>query len=123
MNYLHVITIALLIVPIPANAWYEAVGKIEGQVCHGFVIEMCGLHNIDAVKGDEGRMYEVKRSFDSVTEYKESSERCWIRTKSMQLGLFNPVANSILQPTFYEKVDGKYEKLDVEYVTFKCRKH
>lgn len=123
MNYRHAITAAFLLAPMPANAWYEAIGKIEGQVCHGFVIEACGLHSIDAVKGSDGGLHEVRRSFDSVTEYRESSGRCWIRTKSTQLGLFNPVANAISQPTFYEKVDGKYEKLDIEYVTFKCTKH
>ena len=103
-------------------AEYFVTGKIEGNVCWGFGIEVCGLHDIAAVKGDDGKLYEPNTRYQSVTEYRESSGRCWIRTKSTQIGLFNPVANAFLQPTFYEKVDGKYEKLDVEYITFKCSK-
>jgi hypothetical protein len=111
-----------LAISAPVYADYFAIGKIEGQVCYGFGIEVCGLHIISAVKGDDGKLYEPNTHYQSVSEYRESSGRCWIHTKTTKLGLFNSVANAVFQPTFYEKVNGEYEKLDVEYITFKCRK-
>ncbi len=102
---------------------YFVSGDIEGNVCRGFVIEMCGLHKIHAVKGSDGRLVEVTKRFESVTEYKESSGRCWISTKSQNLGAFSWGINAIKQPVFLERDSGGgYKELDVEYLTFKCVK-
>lgn len=107
----------------PSWAAYVATGPIEGNVCWGIGIEVCGLHKVAAVKGDDGRLFEVSTKYDSVTEYKESSGRCWIKTKSSGGGLFSWGINAIKQPTFLEITDsGKYKELDVEYLTFKCVK-
>lgn len=107
----------------PAWADYYATGPIEGNVCWGFGIEVCGLHTIAAVKGDDGRLYEVQRQFSSVTEYKESTGRCWIKTKAKGGGLLSWGINTITQPVFYERTSsGEHKELDVEYVTFKCVK-
>lgn len=107
----------------PTMADYYATGPIEGNVCRGFVIEACGLHTIAAVKGDDDRLYEVQRRFASVTEHKESTGRCWIKTKVKGGGLLSWGVNAAKQPVFYERTSsGEYKELDVEYVTFKCVK-
>lgn len=117
--------LALCIGGVQSPSWaeYVATGSIDGNVCRGFGIEWCKFHQIAAVKGDGGRLYEIKTSFDSVTEYDESKRRCWIRTKSKAGGLISWGVNAIKQPVFLERTSsGKYEELDVEYVTFPCIK-
>jgi hypothetical protein len=117
------ITLMILGFSTPALADYQAVGPIEGNVCRGFIIEACGLHRIAAVKGDDGQLHEVQTRFASITEYKESSGRCWIRTKAKGGGLISWGLNAVKQPMFYERTtSGEYKELDVEYVTFKCVK-
>lgn len=119
-----IILIAVYAVISVAPAWaeYVATGPIKGNVCRGIGIEVCGLHRVVAVKGDDGRLYEVSTRYDSVTEYKEGSGRCWIKTKSSGGGIFSWGVNAIKQPTFLEITDGKYKELDVEYLTFRCVK-
>lgn len=117
--------LALCIGSFHSGAWakYVVTGPIEGNVCHGFGIEWCGLHKIDAVRGDGGRPYKVKTTFDSVTKFNETKGRCWIVTKSKGGGLLNWGVNVIKQPIFLEMTPTrKYEELDVEYVTFPCLK-
>lgn len=117
--------LALCIGCFHSAAWakYVATGPIEGNVCHGFGIEWCKFHKIAAVRGDGGRPYEVKTTYDSVTEYNETKGRCWIETKSKGGGLLNWGVNAIKQPIFLEITPSrKYEELDVEYITFPCIK-
>lgn len=123
MNRASLVILMALAFTTPAHADYFATSTIEGNVCWGFGIEVCGLHTIAAVKGDDGRLYEVKRQFTSVTEYKESSGRCWVNTKSKGGELISWGINAIKQPVFLERTSsGEYKELDVEYITFKCVK-
>ena len=120
-----VMLIAALILLIAniTHADYCAIGQIEGQVCRGFVIESCKNIQVDAVKGSDGQLYTVKECFQEVSEYRESTDRCWIRTKSKGAGLFSWGVNAIGQPVFLHKDEnGSYKELDVEYITFKCVK-
>ena len=86
----HLCIAALAIVSASQTlAAYYVSGEIEGNVCRGFVIEACGLHKIHAVRGSDGRLFEVTNRFESVSEYKESSGRCWVSTKSTSLGVLS----------------------------------
>ncbi|MFZ3040677.1 MAG: hypothetical protein WA108_02625 [Thiobacillus sp.] len=108
-----------------STAWaeYVATGPIEGNVCKGFGIEWCSYREIAAVRGDGDRLYEVKTTYDSVTEYDKTKKRCWIKTKSKDGGLISWGVNALKQPVFLEKTSsGKLEELDVEYITFPCLK-
>lgn len=112
---------AALSTPLAAFADYCAVGEIEGNLCKGFIVEACKLVRIDAVKGDDGKLFTVKRCYPSVSEYDQTKGRCWIRTKSTGGGLLSWAFNAPQQSVFYHKTaHGEYEELDVEYVTFKC---
>ena len=118
-----VIAASVLFAPTNAFAEYCAVSKIKGNVCSGFVIEACKFVVVDAVKRDDGKLYELSRCYESVSDYSESKGRCWVRTKSKGAGLFSWGVNAADQPEFYHlKDDGTYEEIDVEYLSFKCRK-
>jgi len=98
---------------------------IENQqiLCSGFVIEVCKFVQVDAVKGENGKLYNVKCCYDSVSEYSKSKGRCWINTKSKGGGLLSWGVNAVTQPEFLHlNEDGNYEELDVEYLTFKCQR-
>lgn len=116
--------IALLIIAcLPTNifAAYEATGSFEGFVCKGFLIEQCKFHKIAAVKGDDGQLYSLKNTFESVGQYNKGT--CSIKTKAKGGGLINWGINTLKQPVFFElSPDGQYKELDVEYITFPCVK-
>jgi len=102
-----------------ARADYCAVGQIKGNVCWGFVIESCKFISVDAVKGDDGRLFTLHNCYDKITDYQQG--RCWVDTKSRGGGLWSWTLNAAAQPEFLHKnEDGKYEDIDVEYLTFKC---
>lgn len=121
LRQLTPIVIACVLVCPSAFADYLVKGPIEGNVCWGLGIEVCGLKKLDAVKGADGRLFTISDRFKSVSEYNSAKGRCWIRTKSTGGGLFSWGVNAAIQPEFFEKTDsGEYKKHDVEYVTFKC---
>ena len=100
---------------------YVATGQFEGTVCHGIGITWCESHTIAAVKGDDGKPYSLRKTFNEVTEY--NGETCIIKTKQSGGALINGVINAAKQPDFLEKTEsGDYKKLDVEYITFPCVK-
>lgn len=104
-------------------AEYIATGGMLGNVCSGFVIKSCEFKKLSAVKGDDGNLHELPKSFISVDEYQSRSNRCWIHTKDTRLGLISWGINAINQPAFYEKTKtGRYENIDVDYVVFQCEK-
>ena len=114
---------ALTVASSAAIADYAVVGKVEGNSCWGVGFQMCSLKTIEAVKGEDGKLYTVADSFAKVSEYNAAKGRCWIKTKDSSLGLISMAANSAFSPTFYEKTSsGEFKKVDVEYVTFKCIK-
>jgi hypothetical protein len=86
--------IVLLAVPLIARADYVATGSIRGNVCWGFIIESCSFHPIDAVEGEDGRLYTMRTRYKTVSEYDEKMGRCWIRTKSTSGGFWPWATNA-----------------------------
>jgi hypothetical protein len=106
-----------------ANATFSVTGPIKGNTCSGFIIESCEMHRIDGVKGSDGEIYTMKFQYESVDEYNERTNLCWIKTKSKGAGWLSLGINSVAQPVFVEKIAAnKYEELDVEYLVFPCAK-
>lgn len=117
------LSLLLVSMPLVADARFCATGPIEGQECTGIGIEVCSMMRIDAIEGEEGRLYTVSECYEEVSDYDARKGRCWITTKSRSWGLFSWVINAVNQPTFYHRNDaGEYEELDVEYVTFPCER-
>lgn len=116
-----IIASALLLFSTWALAEYKAVGKIEGNVCWGFVIESCKFYEVHAVQADDGQPYSVTHTYENVSEYSQSKGRCWINTKSRGGGVLSWLTNAAVQPQFYTKNEGgEFEEIDVEYLTFRC---
>lgn len=116
------LTLILILFAASSHAEYIAKGKITGQECTSYIIvDSCKNRQIDAVKGDDGRLYSVKRRYQSVNEYRGG--RCWVHIKSRGMGLISNAINVFAGSQFYEKQpDGTYEEVDPEYITFKCKK-
>ena len=108
-------------------AGYQVRGKMTGEECTSYVLfEKCDKKNIDAVKGDDGKLYNITNYFSNVSSYKDSSSGdglCWIRVKSARYGAISWGIN-LAKPKFYEKQpDGTYEHVDIETIVFKCIKN
>ena len=118
---------AIALLSAPASADYIAVGPIRGQECTSYVLfESCEMYSVDAVLGDGDKLYTIQTRYESVSDHKvlkDGTERCWIRLKAGGLGLWSKAANLFLADRFHTKTpDGEYEKIDVEYLVFKCKK-
>lgn len=112
----------ITIIPTFAMADYIATGPIRGQECTSYIIfDSCKSRRIDAVEDDNGQPFTVKNNYSQVSDYKNG--RCWIKTKSVGGGLLSWATNALKAPVFLEKKkDGSYEKLDIEYLVFPCKK-
>ena len=114
-----IVILAIVFLPSMCMAEYIATGVYEGEVCSGFVIEVCGLERLDAVKRD-GKFYKINKVWDNVDYYENG--RCVIRFGKGMLGVLNDVFDG--PPDFYQyDKNGELRKVDVDsYVTFKCLK-
>lgn len=103
-------------------AEYVAIGPFEGEVCKGFVIEVCSLETLDAVERD-GKFYEINKVWEKVDSFKkgksENIGRCYLRLNTGgAFGFLN------FKPNFYQyNSAGQLVRVKVnDYVTFKCRR-
>ena len=105
------------------HAEYIMTGPAKGEVCAVSDFLGCKFHPIAGIKGDDGRPYELARSYPKVSDYNESKKRCWINTKSTGLGVFSFGINMLTQPVFLElSNNGVYKEIDVGVITFPCIK-
>ena len=117
------ITLFTLLFSVSAIADYCAVGKIEASECSGFIIKSCSFIKVDAVRDDEGNLFNPKKCYKSVTEYSSSKNLCWINTKSKGGGIISWGLNAATQPNFLHKNSkGEYEEVDADFIVFKCSK-
>lgn len=113
---------------VPAWADYIAVGRFEGQECTSYIlIERCKMRSVDAVEGKNGRLYTLQKRYSDVSRHwrrKSGQEMCTINIRRGHVGIWGEVAHLLSgTPDFYtKKPDGGYEKVDVEYLIFPCRK-
>lgn len=106
-----------------ANNEFCAVGDIEGSVCKGIFIKSCKFVKVDAVKGNNDKLFTINECYQKVSNFDERKGRCWINTKVRGDNLIFSAVNSAFQPEFFHKnKKGNYEELDVDYITFQCVK-
>jgi len=105
-----------------AIAGYIAIGPIEAEDCYDFGISVCSKKTVTEVRQD-GKRFEITRYFENVSEYNPRKGLCFIKTKSKGWGFLSWGINAATQPDFwgYDK-DGKYVKIDADYIRFKCTK-
>ena len=122
----RIVTVVLLVMMAGSNSYaeYAAIGTIQGNHCSGLFIKTCGLKDIAAVSGSDGKLHEIKTTYDSVTEYKETTGKCFIRvSRSSGLGPISWAINYWKGTEFYAKdSSGEFTSVDIEYITFKCKK-
>ena len=116
---------ALFILSVSSNfvfAGYEVVGTIQAVDCYDFGISYCSTKTVTEVRKD-GQIYELKKYYEKVSEYNSSKGTCHIKTKSKDGGLLSWGINAVTQPDFYGyDSDGKFGKIDADYIYFKCVK-
>ena len=120
----HLLIVVLLILFYgSAKADFLATGKFKGLECSGFVIQACSNVSIDAV-GQNGKLFELKRVWPKVTEYNASQNICHIRMKGGSVfGFWGDVVGKASGPDFYTLTkSGDYKKVEIESLSFKCRK-
>ncbi|GAB6194169.1 hypothetical protein [Desulfocastanea catecholica] len=108
--------VGMVIFPSKVFAQYEATGPFQANSCKGFVIEICGPTNLDAVEKD-GKYYEMKKTWDKVDDYRNGE--CLLRVNESSAVWFYST-----KPNFYHYNEkGKLERVKIEGdVTFPCRK-
>jgi len=73
--------------------------------------------DVDAVEGDNGQLFTVAQRFESVDEF--NGQLCFIRLHYD--GWIEWIVRKAKGPVFLTKLpDGKYEKMEADYVVFKC---
>lgn len=122
MNLIKLGFFSLVLVSSHVFAGYQVIGPIKAQDCYDLGIQICSTKTVTEVRKD-GRRYELVNYFENVDEYNSSSGLCHIKTKSKGMGIFSWGVNALKKPDFwgYDK-DGKFGKIDADYIYFKCIK-
>lgn len=99
---------------------YIATGPITGPDCYSFGISFCSTKTITEVRKD-GQRFAIRTQYDSVSRY--SNGKCTINVKSDGLGLLSLGINALSKTEFWGySSEGKFEKVDPDYLYFSCVK-
>lgn len=110
--------VSIFLISSIAIADYIVVSDIKGQVCTGFVIDVCSMKKVDAVGDGSGTLYLPSDRYESVTDYRERDNRCWIKIKGS--GILGSALSFFSSTQFYTLKNGEYEEIKPEYLTFEC---
>lgn len=103
-----------------ALADYYRTGEVYATVCYGLGIEVCPESRLVAVKGEDGKAYEIAERYEKVTEFNEGNGHCWIQVKSRGLGLLSRAVN-LFSTEFYRLNDGgEFEEVSPDSIHFDC---
>ena len=115
--------LALTLYCAPLSAGYVLDGNVDASVCTSyFFFSACRMVQVDAVKSDDGRIFTATEEFDSAIEYDERNRRCFIRLQDSSSWFSWAVRKTFGQTFLTKNPDGGFDKIDPEYITFKCRK-
>lgn len=120
LRCLCMMVFGFLLYPSVSGADYVRTGPVTGTVCTGFVVEFCSPIPIVATKEEE-RFYPMPKSFETVDEYR--NQTCHVRLDDG--GMWTPLdwmLKKLTKPNFYTFKDGEFEKVDPDYLSFKCFK-
>ena len=107
--------------PSVSSANYCTTGKVEGSVCEGLFIKSCKFIQVDATKDEDGNLISVNGCYRDVSEYNKEKGRCWISMESGARHTPSWLSGLLSQQQFFHKnKNGRYEEVEVEYLTFKC---
>lgn len=117
-----IVAAALLVLGTNAYAEYIAVGPITASSCKQFLIfGSCETVTVDAASS-KGSYYEIKRVWPEVDQYDRSTETCKVRVGSGgDSSLISSAVKAATAPAFYTRKGNDFEKINIEYIRFKCR--
>lgn len=109
---------------LPALADFIIAGPVKATSCTGIGIQSCSTVEVQAVKGSDGRTYEINRRLASVTEYNERKGRCSVDFSNRgSMSIVSKLSSAANTPVFLEiRDDGQYVEVKPDYISFKCRK-
>ena len=86
IRFLAAGALALLFSPTTASADYIAIGSFQGEECTNYlVIEKCEMRSVDAVEGEDGRLYTLQTRYPNVSRHwtrKNGTGMCRINLKA-----------------------------------------
>jgi hypothetical protein len=102
------------------HAGYQAIGPIKAEDCYNFGVKICSIKTVTEVRKD-GKRFEITNYFERVSRYQSSNSMCYINIKSDGLGILSYGINALTQPEFWgTDKEGKYVKVDADFLYFKC---
>lgn len=104
-----------------AGADYVMEGSMEGVVCTGLIIKSCAPVSIDAVRDDNGRLFNVSNRYGNVSEYDERAGRCLIMIKTGEVVADN-LRRAQLPDFMHKNESGTYEEVSPDHLRFRCRR-
>jgi hypothetical protein len=109
---------------LPALADFIIDGPVKATSCSGIGIQSCSTVEVQAVKGSDGRTYEIKKRLASVTEYNERKGRCSVDFSNRgSMSIASKLSSSANTPVFLEVLgSGQHVEVKPDYISFKCRK-
>lgn len=112
------------LISLPAQAEFIIDGPVKATSCSGIGIQSCSTVDVQAVKGNDGRTYEIKKRLASVTEYNERKGRCSVDFSNRgSMSIVSKLSSAANTPVFLEVRDGgQYVEVKPDYISFKCRK-
>jgi hypothetical protein len=83
-----------------------------------------GTHSVDAIEGEDGKLYRIQQRFSEVDEYRNG--RCWVHLKSKGFlgvpNIFSGISNLFNASYFSRQPDGSFEEIDIDSLIFNCRR-
>ena len=83
-----------------------------------------GMHTVDAIEGEGGKLYRIQKKFSDVDEYRNG--RCWVHIKSKGFmgapNIFTGISNIFNASYYSRQSDGSYEEVDIDSLIFNCRR-
>lgn len=112
------------LISLPAMADFIIDGPVKATSCSGIGIQSCSTVEVEAVKGTDGRTYEIKKRLASVTEYNERKGRCSVDFSNRgSMSIVSKLSRAANTPVFLEVSDGgQYVEVKPDYISFRCRK-
>lgn len=113
------LSLLALMICSPSFAKFIVSGPVEGTVCKGFVVQMCGPKTISAFEWN-GRITPIDQMVLSrVSTHNDKSRICTLQIKS-GISITESVARGSSIPTFYERGPNGLQKVDVDTLRFPC---
>ncbi len=115
---------ASILISASAAADFIITGPVKATSCSGIGIQSCSTIEVQAVKGSDGRTYEIKKRLSTVTEYNERKGRCSVDFSNRgSMSIVSKLSRAANTPVFLEiRNGGQFVEVKPDYISFRCMK-